>query len=107
MGRPSGLARSSGAPADRNPAAAALVAALLKNSLLEIRDIHTSLGIESVWSMSSQRAVLSHNSWKMDERRGKQRGSADTLGRMRAKARTRYRRSLAGSSKERAHLEVI
>src|SRR5437867_9231549 len=107
MGRPSGLARSSRAPADRNPAAAPLVAALLKNSLLEICDIHTSIRVESAWSMSSQRAVLSHNSWKMDERRDEQGGAADALGRMGAKPRTRCRRPPAGSSKVRAHLELM
>src|SRR5882724_12169981 len=39
MGMPSGLARSSSAHAERKPAAAAFVAALFKNFLLEIADI--------------------------------------------------------------------
>jgi hypothetical protein len=42
MGRPKGFARSSAAPADRNPTVAALIAEFLMNSLLEISDIHTS-----------------------------------------------------------------
>ena len=40
---PSGLARSSRAPAERKPAAAAPFAASLRNSLLEIADIDASL----------------------------------------------------------------
>jgi hypothetical protein len=47
MGRPSGLARSRRAFADRNPATAALVDAFLKNSLLEIADIYASLSVDS------------------------------------------------------------
>jgi hypothetical protein len=39
MGMPSGLARSFSAPAETNPAAAAQVAALCKNSLLDIADM--------------------------------------------------------------------
>src|SRR5258708_8873767 len=39
MGRPSGLARSSRAPAEKRPAAAALVAEYLRNSLLEMAGI--------------------------------------------------------------------
>src|ERR1700730_15861568 len=44
MGMPSGLAQSSSAPEKRKPAAAACVAALLQNSLLEIADIGGLLG---------------------------------------------------------------
>jgi hypothetical protein len=43
MGKPSGLARSVRAFADRNPATAVLFDAFMKNSLLEIADIHASL----------------------------------------------------------------
>src|SRR5437899_11602456 len=39
MGRPSGLARSFSAPAERKPTAAACVAAILQKSRLEIADI--------------------------------------------------------------------
>src|SRR5271169_2801211 len=42
MGKPRGSARSSSALAERNPAAAEYVAALLRNSLLEIADIGAS-----------------------------------------------------------------
>src|SRR5438132_4990964 len=42
MGMPSGLALRSKAAAERNPAAAALVAAFLRNSLLEISSIDVS-----------------------------------------------------------------
>src|SRR5260370_40419297 len=42
MGRPSGLARSSRAPWEKRPAAAALVAEYLRNSLLEMAGIWRS-----------------------------------------------------------------
>jgi hypothetical protein len=43
MGMPSGLARSSKAATERRPAAAALAAEYLRNSLLEIAGMETSL----------------------------------------------------------------
>jgi hypothetical protein len=65
MGKPKGLARSARAPAQKSPATAAFFDAFLKNSLLEIVDIHTSLRVESGRSMFSQSAVLSHDSETM------------------------------------------
>jgi hypothetical protein len=68
MGRPRGLARSTRALADRNPATAAVVEAFLKNSLLEIADIRASSSeVESGWGKFTQSRELSHDSETIHE----------------------------------------
>jgi hypothetical protein len=72
MGAPRGLARSVRAFADRNPATTAFVAACLKNSLLQIADIHASLCVESEWNMFCRVTALSHGGRTMNKNPGQQ-----------------------------------
>src|SRR6266849_671806 len=48
MGNPSGFARSFSIPAERNPAAAACIVAILQNSLLEITGMGASLSADNL-----------------------------------------------------------
>src|SRR5213596_904172 len=62
MGSPSGLARASTTPAARNPATAASVAAVFKNSRLESTAIARLLFVESALQRSAKCRVWCHNS---------------------------------------------
>src|SRR5947209_8136647 len=61
MGRPSGLARSFITAAERNPAAAACIVAILQNSLLEIAGIDASLSADNL-TMTEHRFKLTRYS---------------------------------------------